>query len=174
MKKIILGILTIHLLLLLGCSSISGQKKTDQLDYVTISNFKIGSTSEEEIYRVLGQPSSVVDKNDVSILHYNDFESGFQRLSMTIQASDRKLQSYIWLPKENELESSLDKVQKNFPNSKYQKFPEVSQSSHMVSSDIVLYVDESAGVSIRYDQKRNEVEAIGIFDPRNCIPTSVK
>lgn len=157
-----------------GCASGGSANKVSALKFSTILNFQIGETRAAEIINVLGEPASTTQKANYFIMNYDDPETGFQRFTVNINKDDSTLMSYLWMPKETERESTLDYAKKIFINARYLEQNEENKSAHMVSSDIVLYVDQKSGVTIRYDKRRDEVEAIALYHLEGRVPGSVK
>lgn len=144
------------------------------LKFSTILDFQTGITSQSDIEGILGEPSDVVQKDGYFIMNYNDPEKGYQRLLLTVNMRNKKLLSLLWIPEEDELESSLEYAKKIVESAHYRVEEDKKIPSHMVTSGILFYIDKKAGITIRYDKTRSKVEAIALYDRDDRIPTSVK
>lgn len=160
--------------LLVGCASVSVHNKVSDLKFSTILNFQIGATSQADVLSILGKPSDTKETDNYIIMNYNEPETAFQRLSVNINRHNKKVASLFWVPKEGDSESSLDYAKKSFENTDYKVTEEKIISNHTVSSGVLFYIDKKAGVTIRYDKRRDEVEAIALYDRENRIPSSTK
>lgn len=174
MKRVILIFSHLVSIFLVGCASTPAQTSKSALKFSTILNFKIGATSQDNIVSVLGEPTSIVQKDDYFTMNYNDPETDFQRFSANINRSDKILLSFFWLPNEKEAESSLDYAKNKIYSANFQVEPEKSNSSHMISTGIVFYIDKKVGITLRYDKRRNHVEAIALYERENRISSLVK
>ena len=157
-----------------GCISATNHNKISALTFSNILNFQIGTTGEDDLVKVLGKPSSVMQKDNYFVMSYDDPKTGLQKLAASINKTDKKVLSLIWTPEEGESERSLVYAKKVFENSSYQVKDDKDTSAHAMSSDIFFYIDKKSGVTIRYDKKRDKVEAIALYDRENRVPSSTK
>ena len=122
----------------------------------------------------MGEPSEIVQKGDYILINYYDPETNFQRLLLTINKNDTHVLSLLWLPKENESESSLDFAKKSFESSGFLVEEEKNLPCHMVSEPRLFYINKKSGVTIGYDKTRGKVEAIALYDRETRISSSTK
>lgn len=143
---------------LLGCASVqNGVSKIVYSDI--IESLSIGISTELDVTKKLGVAASRIEKKDYYILNYND-SNGFQRVSFNFDKQTQKLTGYLWLPRENEKEISLVQVKSHFKDA---QFKESKDDKDVYAQNIVLFVDEQRGVTIRFDKKSNIVEAIAEY-----------
>lgn len=107
-------------------------------------------------------------------MDYNDPKTDYQKLTININKRDKKLSSLFWTPEEDEAESSLDHAKKIVDNAHYLVKEDKNISRHMVSSGILMYIDRKVGITIRYDKRRDKVEAIALYEKENRVPACVK
>ncbi len=174
MKLAIVFFMYLTSTLLAGCTTVSNHNKDSMLKFSTILNFQIGTTGQTEIINTLGEPSSFVQRDDYFVMNYNDPKTDYQKLTININKRDKKLSSLFWTPEEDEAESSLDHAKKIVDNAHYLVKEDKNISRHMVSSGILMYIDRKAGITIRYDKRRDKVEAIALYEKENRVPTYVK
>ena len=162
------------LTLLVGCTSVSNYSKASALKFSTVLNFQIGTTNQADVVNILGEPSNVEQSDNYFIMNYNDPKTDFQKLSVNINKSDKKLLSLFWSPEKDDLERSLDYSKKIIHNAHYRVEEDKKIPSHVVSSGIFFYIDRKAGITIRYDKHRDAVEAIALYERDNRTPSSAK
>jgi hypothetical protein len=132
------------------------------LDYDKVFRLEVGKTTEADAVKTFGSPASRSEKNEYYTLIYNSPSTNHQRLSMNF-GKNKVLMSFLWIPSENEKESSLAGAKSVFKEAKFKVTEEDSSSPHMVSK-VVLYTDEKSGTIIRYNPSSNLVEAIAKYD----------
>ncbi|MGZ3747487.1 MAG: hypothetical protein ACXWRE_08955 [Pseudobdellovibrionaceae bacterium] len=155
--------LVIITLFLSACVTSSKHSNAHSLSYERVRSFIIGFSTESDVIAALGSPSNHTDETDYYTLSYEDYETGFQRLSLNFSYESHKLSSLLWIPKENEKESSLEQAKAGFKNATFREIINRSDNPHAISLEAVSYIDEKSGVTIRYDRSLNVVEAIAMY-----------
>ncbi|MFN7903719.1 MAG: hypothetical protein ACK5P5_00910 [Pseudobdellovibrionaceae bacterium] len=169
MKYVIL----VFLSFLTACASQSNNRNTLALSYDRVFQLHVGSTTETDVVKIFGKPSARVQRNGYYILDYHSPQNGFQRLSLSFDNKNSHLSSLLWIPSEDEKEISLDGAKATFKESTFKVSEEGSHGSHAVSK-IILYTDDSKGVTIRYNPSSNVVEAIAKYDANLRAPSATK
>ena len=143
------------------------------LVYEDIRQFQIDVTTEDDILSALGQPTQKSDEGGISTYIYDDSRTSGQRLSMTFQTAEKKLSSLLWIPYEGEKEASLNYLKNEFKKANFKEVPDIQRNPHAIISGAVSYIDEKLGITIRYDQKSQSVEAIALYSVKSRVPTDV-
>lgn len=164
--------ISMSLLFLTACASPSRNITTSNLTYEKVLNFKIGATSETEVIKLLGTPSSRAERTDYHVLVYNDPQTGFQRLSLNFNNSTKLLTTLLWVPADGEKEISLGGAKEGFNGVSFKQVDEDTSSPHAISK-IILFVDEKSGVTIRYNPTVKVVEAIAKYDIGTRSPSNI-
>ncbi len=165
MKYIIASLL----FFLVACALPFKVSKNSNLHYDKILSLKIGTDTEGDIIKFLGAPTNRSSKTDHYTFNFDDPKTGFQRLSLNFLKQNKKLLSILWIPHENEF--TLQKAKSDFKDAHFKKVSEENSNPHMVL-DIVNFVDENLGISIRYNNMSGSVEGISMFDVNTRIPAS--
>lgn len=165
MKDTFLGIL----FFLSACASTPNIKGSL---YEKAFNFQVGVSTEAEVVKALGIPSSRTLKDEYYVLEYDIPETGIQRLSLNFR-NNNKLSSLLWVPSEGEKEITLEGAKASFKGAKFKTVEREDKGSHSISKTI-LYIDEASGITIRYNPSSNYVEAIAKHDVDSRIPAGQK
>lgn len=167
MKYVILGFLSF----LTACASQSNNQNISALQYDRIFQFHVGAMTDADVIKILGMPSTRVERIGYYILNYNTPQTGFQRLSLNFNNANNKLSSLLWIPTEGEKEVSLDGARASFKEENFKVSEEDNSSPHAISK-IILYTDEATGITIRYNPSSHFVEAIAKYDVSSRAPTA--
>jgi hypothetical protein len=158
----------------LRCAATSAHNEYSNLKFSAILNIKMDTATQGSLVSMLGEPSHIEQSDNYFIMIYDDPNTNFQKLSVNVDKKSKKLLSLFWSPEEDELESSLDYVKRQIANADYQVKEDKNIPNHMVSSGILFYIDKKAGVTIRYDKRRDKVEAIALYEREHSIVSSTK
>lgn len=164
-------ILTIIIFLLASCAT--GPSSSKSITYQTVRSLKMGEQTSHEIRKVLGEPTSKTESDERYTYQYDDPKTGFQRLSLDFLAFNDKLDSALWIPRESEVEYSIDTVKADFKNASFETTPEKLNYSHSLNS-VVFYKDIKSGVTIRYNVNSKAVEGIALYAPESRAPAKSK
>lgn len=159
MKYLILGLLSF----LAACASQPNNQNASSLQYDKVMQLHIGETTGSDVVKTLGVPSARVERSGYYILNYNTPQTGFQRLSLNVNNANNKLASLLWIPTEGENESSLERAKASFKDAKFKMTEKDNSSPHAISK-VVVYTDDTTGVTIQFNPSSNLVEAIAKYD----------
>ena len=154
-----------------GCALNPANQKASTLQYDRVLSFGIGVSNERDVVETLGMPTSRIVKNGYYTLTYDDPATGFQRLSVNFISASRKLSGFLWIPRQDEKEFTLGTAKAGFKNADFKEVRDVGNNPHFVS-EVVSFVDEKSGITIRYDRRSHKVEAIARYDVSNRVPAS--
>lgn len=144
------------------------------LSYARVRSLVVGSSTEGDVQGKLGSPTSRVVSQGYYTLQYDDPASGAQRLSMNFSSENNKLMDILWIPQEDEREYSLDGAKGGFVGASFKETHEDDSNLHAHSVGGDIFIDQKAGVTIRYDSIQKVVEAIAIYSPNERIPAEDK
>ena len=156
--------LLLPLVFCLSCVSSTVSKK-NELKFSELEQLVPGVTTKAEIFKKFGAPNSFnqdyknLDRESVA---YNSVE-GFQRLTLYFIRSSGQLESILWLPRENESESTIDGIFKKYGKNNFKKEQLPQLHPHMVTPRY-SYISEDLGIIV-LNERRDEVEAIAFSSP---------
>lgn len=163
----------LFLFFLSACATVPDTQQSRSLEYNKILEFKIGTSAESDVVKVLGAPASRIEKNGYYTLNYVDPKLGNQRLSINFSKANQKLSGFLWIPQEDEKEFFLEQAKASFKNSNFKEVQDIDSNPHAVSK-VISFIDEKSGVTIRYDRSRSAVEAIAVYDMTNRVPAATE
>ncbi len=168
--------LAILVFVFLGAACATRVQMTDAraLNYARVRSLVVGSSTEGEVKGILGSPTGRVLSQGYYTLQYDDPASGAQRLSMNFSSENNKLMDILWIPQEDEREYSLDGAKGGFVGASFKETREDGANPHAHSVGGDIFIDQKAGVTIRYDSIQKVVEAIAIYSPNERIPAEEK
>lgn len=165
-------IIFILIFLLTGCASRSVHHSARNLSLNDLKDITVGKTTESELVVILGEPYSRNQRNGYYTLNYDTFDAKAQRVSATF-SEQGVLIGYLWIPSHEDQEIDLEKAKRLFNGVKF-KISETTVPTSHNSTKIVVYSDDSAGISIRYNKNNNVVEAIAFHNRGDRLPTGKK
>lgn len=169
MKYLILGLLS----LLAACALQTHDQTVSALQYDKVIQLHVGETTASDVVNILGEPTARMERNGYYILNYSTPKSGFQRLSLNFNQANNKLSSLLWIPAEGEKEISLDGAKARFKDANFKMIEKDNSSPHAISK-VVLYTDDTTGVTIQYNPSSNVVEAIAKYDVSSRAPAATE
>lgn len=88
---------------------------------------------------------------------------------MNFDKKTQKLTGYLWIPTESDKEASLAQAKSYFQGA---QFIESADHKDIHAKSVVLLVDKNQGITIRFDQNRNIVEAIAEYNGLSRSPAT--
>ncbi|MBS1968736.1 MAG: hypothetical protein JSU04_00420 [Bdellovibrionales bacterium] len=157
--------------IVLSCASFSGNSRGDSFQFEHLSKLNIGITTEQDVIGLFGSPTSMEEKQGYYTFTYIDSKTAFQRVTLNFASETHKLSGFVWLPKQGEKETSLEDVKQSFRNSHFEERRVFGKNPHMIL-EVVSYVDNKSGITIKLNSDGKSVEAIAMYDVGNRLPTS--
>lgn len=157
---------------LTACATFNSNIVSNSLNFENVVNFKPGLDDERTVLKLLGNASRREDKESYYTLLYDEPTTGLHRLSMNFSLDSKELLSILWIPKENEKEFSIEKAKTSFKEAHFREIRDNNKNPH-ITMEIISYVDDQAGITIRYNQSRKIVEAIAKFNAFKRIPANL-
>ncbi len=155
-----------------ACTTINSNSGSNSLNFENVVNFKPGLDNEKTVLKLLGAASRRDEKGSYYTLSYNEPSTGLHRLSMNFSSDNNQLLSVLWIPKENEKEFSIENAKTSFKEAHFKEIRDNNKNPH-ITMEVISYIDEQAGISIRYNQSRNIVEAIAKYSATKRIPADL-
>jgi hypothetical protein len=162
--------IVILIFFLSACATSITASRVRSVEYNKVRDFVVGFSTESDVVAILGAPTRQTEEKGYYTLSYDDSKTGFQRLSINFLSESHKLLGFLWIPQENEREYSLIQAKAGFKNANFKEVTDVDKNPHAISLDVISYIDEKSGVTIRHDRRQNFVEAIAIYDINNRVP----
>jgi hypothetical protein len=156
---------------LTACASNPASRQLTSLQYDKVLNLGIGVSNESDVVKALGVPTNRNEKNGYYTLNYVDQTTGFQRLSVNFLSAGGKLSGILWIPRQDEKESTLVEAKAGFKQANFKEIRNEDSNPHFISG-VISIVDEKSGVTIRYDQRAKMVEAIARYDVSSRVPAT--
>lgn len=151
-----------------GCASAPQNK----ISFEKTRALEVGRSTVSDFELIFGAKVERTDKEGYYTLNYFESASGLQRVSANFDAKTNILVSYLWIPGEGEKELSLSGAKDLFR--KLILEPESDKDKSHFISKVITYADKKSGVSIRYNESNDIVEAIAVYEPKNRVPTATK
>jgi hypothetical protein len=145
-----------------------------QLNFSQIRSLKVGHSKLIEVERLFGSPTQRSHLNGIQTLRYDDPSTGDQRLTVNFSEGDQILTDILWIPLEVEPEYGLSGAKAGFLGHTFKEVRESENNPHLNSQGVTLFIDDSTGVTIRYNESDKIVEAIAIYSASNRAPAAKK
>ena len=150
-----------------GCISKIPVIEKNLLQFKEVRKLIVNKTTLAEIEKTFGNPTSKSSSIDFITFHYDNPVTGDQRLMLTFSEKNNLLSNALWVPFDNEPEYQLASAMTEFKGFKFRETKEKENNPHATSKGASLFIDESNGVTIRFNQDEKIVEAIAIYSNRS-------
>lgn len=161
------------IIFLLISSCVTNTKKNNILTYQSFKELKVNIATEEDVIKKLGQPGEIENNDDgTKTFYYYDKIKKYQRISLNIDTANNLLINCLWIPFPDEKESEIEGALSGFDKSSFKELPDPrAAKAHYISSMMYL-IDKKNGITILYNRRTKDVDAIGFTSYRERSTSS--
>lgn len=157
------------LILFSGCISTATKTTKNSRTFNAIKNVFASSPSQEQIFKVFGEPDSKENDGEKEMWRYFDPATKNERIQLTFNNA-KILTQLLWIPLPEEKEKNIEGIFAHYPSGHFKAIDKRRVSNHSLKTDTTY--SDGISMSILNDDSSKKVQAVAWFASPQKLPNN--